>query len=418
VGYDPHTVVGKKRKPPRKRAARVDPNEVIVYTDETGNTGTNVFDPEQPWFWTGSLLANPDFDSVAEPLHAACIKHLGVDELHGAVLGLPKIESIADTLIELIEAADCYFIFCLVEKTHLVGTKFVDTVMDSGINKAVSPFHYNHPLFRMTMAHTLVHILTEKDLREFWPAYLAGKIDPFLHVLRNVKWRILSRIKDPRQWEILGDAIDWAMKYPSEILGGSRTNSVLDAPNIVAFSQLLTQLQEMLHETGSRVVGFVCDEQDQFGKGIRDSYAFLSRISFANQQFDWLAEPQAVDTFRCPIELISSKTSIGLQVVDVVLWLAKRFAEDRVPEGFPGCHKLMTTVHPRSKFAPLSRRQLNEAVAAGVAAIHGIAERTPLEDKVWAWTQMSKNEEARKARMKEGPDGPATPAPIRPRPKK
>jgi hypothetical protein len=34
-----------------------------AYTDESGNTGLNLFDKNQPIFWTGTLVAYADVDS-------------------------------------------------------------------------------------------------------------------------------------------------------------------------------------------------------------------------------------------------------------------------------------------------------------------------------------------------------------------
>ncbi len=38
----------------------------IVYTDESGNTGENLFDTSQPYFWTGTLVSLFDIDNVVK----------------------------------------------------------------------------------------------------------------------------------------------------------------------------------------------------------------------------------------------------------------------------------------------------------------------------------------------------------------
>ena len=36
---------------------------LYAYSDETGNTGNNLFDEEQPYFWTGTLISECDIEN-------------------------------------------------------------------------------------------------------------------------------------------------------------------------------------------------------------------------------------------------------------------------------------------------------------------------------------------------------------------
>src|SRR5437588_6978502 len=111
---------------------------LFAYTDETGNTGLNLFDEGQPFFWTGTLLAVTDLDRLDPAIHQACLSRVGRSELHANELGFSGIEKIAGKLQQLLFRYRAQFIFTRLEKTHLAGTKFVDTLLDSGINQAVS----------------------------------------------------------------------------------------------------------------------------------------------------------------------------------------------------------------------------------------------------------------------------------------
>jgi integrase len=42
---------------------------LYAYADESGNTGMNLFDPNQPWFWTVTLVAPHDLDPPAQEKH-------------------------------------------------------------------------------------------------------------------------------------------------------------------------------------------------------------------------------------------------------------------------------------------------------------------------------------------------------------
>lgn len=105
-----------------------------AYSDESGNTGNHIFDGAQPYFWIGTLFCFSDIDAEAQSRVEYWKKKLCFEELHGAELGIDGIEMIADELQEFIEKFKLKFEFIRIEKQHLAGTKFVDTLLDSGIN--------------------------------------------------------------------------------------------------------------------------------------------------------------------------------------------------------------------------------------------------------------------------------------------
>ena len=51
---------------------------LFAYTDESGNTGQNLFDPAQPYFFTGTLLTKADVDVEGVKLHSELLARLGV----------------------------------------------------------------------------------------------------------------------------------------------------------------------------------------------------------------------------------------------------------------------------------------------------------------------------------------------------
>ena len=81
-----------------------------AYSDESGNSGSNLFDEAQPWFWTGTLIAAPNIDRVGSSAVGALCGRLGVAELHGKDLGLGRIEAIADDLREAFERVRARFV--------------------------------------------------------------------------------------------------------------------------------------------------------------------------------------------------------------------------------------------------------------------------------------------------------------------
>ena len=241
-----------------------------AYTDETGNTGLNLFDPGQPSFWTGTLLTPVDLDRLDPAIHRGCLERAGCAELHGNQLGLTGIEKVAGKLERLLYRYRMRFLFTRVDKKHLAGTKFVDTLMDSGINEAVSNLHYGVRFHRLYLAQAIVGLLTIEDRVEFWDVYAKADAKGFVRILLRLQGRVEACIRDPRTRQLLLDAIAWAVVHPDPLLEGTR--SEMDSPNVVA----LTLLIEMLHQLNERhglVIGtFIHDEQKQFGKWLKTAY--------------------------------------------------------------------------------------------------------------------------------------------------
>src|SRR5579871_520804 len=93
------------------RKPTLDDAAVIAYSDETGNSGTALFDSQQPVFWTGTLVTPIDMQTAAAEVHRECLRIVGKEELHGSELGLGRIDKIAYNLLRLFSDTSCGFFF-------------------------------------------------------------------------------------------------------------------------------------------------------------------------------------------------------------------------------------------------------------------------------------------------------------------
>jgi Protein of unknown function (DUF3800) len=101
---------------------------MFAYVDETGNTGGNLFDPEQPWFITIGLMTKTNFDVLERNLFSAGGANGEID-FHANEAGFEKIEQIALRLLIVAKKRDVRFFISRVEKLYLATTKVVDTVV-------------------------------------------------------------------------------------------------------------------------------------------------------------------------------------------------------------------------------------------------------------------------------------------------
>lgn len=207
------------------------------------------------------------------------------------------------------------------------------------------------------LAQTISQHFSNQSQEEFWPAYLKGDTDGFCIVVERVKWSILNNERDPRGKELLGDALDYALRFPSSLLPSSR--SKLDSPNIVAFTLLIHSLQKLAEEN-LRIEKFVHDLQSQFGAALKEVYDLNKRFRFSGKPLAWLTDFSRDDSFNCPIQLKSSSEVIGLQFVDIVLWLVTRSFGRGLSRGYPNSEALVRTVRERAIVSELSQQQLLE----------------------------------------------------------
>lgn len=89
---------------------------MYAYIDETGHTGSNIFDPDQPVFMTAALITKTNFDLVHKADMRKIASIIGEEELHASVIGIEKVEEISAQLLKLFKKCDARFFVSRVEK--------------------------------------------------------------------------------------------------------------------------------------------------------------------------------------------------------------------------------------------------------------------------------------------------------------
>jgi hypothetical protein len=125
-----------------------------------------------------------------------------------------------------------------------------------------------------------------------------------------------------RTVELLDDALAWGTRHPAELL--ERGAYPLDSPNIVAFTLIIDQFHDVNQATGARVNTFIHDEQNQFAKFLKQSYDLLKGFAFEASWLTPIPNVKRMPTFACDMKMEKSSACIGLQLIDVALWIIKR----------------------------------------------------------------------------------------------
>jgi hypothetical protein len=333
-----------------------------AFTDESGNTGLNLFDTDQESFWTGTLISFADVDTRYKSFHNELLTLVGRPELHGADLGFGGIEKIGARLAWFIREKKLRFSFGRVHKPFLAASKLFDLTFDSGTNRAMVAHAYGIRTLRLMLLMHFAQLLDLPDLKEFWDAFSAQDSKRFGALLGQLLQRAKVAGYDKRTIQILCDALGWGSQHPEAILDPFGEG---DSPNLVAFCGLFNHLH-LLHEQEGHVVGsFVHDEQNQFIPLIKEYYKMLSKWRFSDHPLANITDVKQIPSFDCALIVKSSSQSFGLQLVDICLWMIKRVVDkgDK-PRGL--CRTLFECLAERSWISRFDFTDLVENVRAGV----------------------------------------------------
>jgi hypothetical protein len=311
---------------------------MFAYVDETGNTGGNLFDPEQPWFITIGLMTKANFDVLERNLFSGRDAN-GVIDFHANEVGFEKIEQIAPRILIVAKKSNARFFISRVEKLYLATTKIVDTVFDSYENKAV-PWHvYNLRHLKLIMLFKLAHYVLDEDMvKLFWDSLMHKNSktasDRFVEACKAMLARV-GNLPDKRSREIAREAFTWAIENYDRITIHSATKLARygHMPNMVAFTNLIDGIERQSKAWGRSVKIIKHDRQTQFEK----SLAFVHEL-YANADptpIEWPSMPKySLQKANGSKFVVSNRSeSPGIQLVDIVLWLFSRMnSGDELPQ--------------------------------------------------------------------------------------
>jgi hypothetical protein len=386
------------RGPLNSRPFKTDTGILTAYTDESGNTGIEIFDRDQPSFFTGTLITASDLESESDALSALLARHELV-EMHAAEIKEQGLELLADTVREMIVRHDCRFIFTEAEKRHFGVLKVADTILDSGNNKALMPHQYYYRALKAVLTGCLDEVLEAEPsiLEEFWRGYTGNREPVFKASLEKLRRAVDARPDYPRNRQLLLDALDWGIAHPRALMDS--VNKAFNSPNVIAMTQIVYSLHMLMDgQDGLRVGRFVHDRQSQFAPAIRQIYESASRYKAVESAAltvpdDFLETQALAERIEMPDEPM-----VGLQIADAALWLFKRASDGKFPRT-AGCRGLFEEVASRGLFRTMNRRQFYRDANADIVRLMSLPMTDELEKAARA--KMAEFEALRQARMRE-----------------
>ncbi len=307
---------------------------LYFYIDESGHTGLNLFDQNQPLLYYGVLSSRMNVDILAENQLRKLRNHVGLPRLHAADLGNRGLVSIIDGIIELQQRFDIRFDLYRVAKPDHAIICFFDQVFDQGINPAMTWSGYWTPI-RYILLLKIASLFDELLAKRAWEARIEIDDAKAEHGLVEVCLELcncVGNLPDARSQQLISDTLRWAIHNPSEMNYNTKNKEdrLQVSPNIVGFQSVMHGIAARIKKHKKKESSIIVDQQSQFNKAQRT----LSEFFLAVRGKPWINGPGLPTTNHShmptiPITFSSSTNSAGLELVDVHLWVFKRYMEKK-----------------------------------------------------------------------------------------
>ena len=307
---------------------------MFFYVDESGNTGANLFDSNQPSLYYGVLSSIKDLEVHAKMQLVEARNYFKVERLHANEMGNKGLVYILPHLLKIQSMYEITFDIYRVAKADHALICFFDQTFDPGLNPAVTWTGYWTPL-RYIFLLKVASLFDEDTLKQAWAARIDLNDESaeaiFVDVCRIIRSRV-DMLPDARSRQVIGDALLWAEKQPKKIRYNVKRKSDLlqITPNIIGFQSVMLGIAVRLKKDLGEASRIVVDQQLQFNKAqqtLSQHFALMRDSPLINgpglPEIDFSGIPDI------PISFESGSNSIGLELVDIYLWVFKRFMEKK-----------------------------------------------------------------------------------------
>lgn len=317
---------------------------MYFYIDESGNTGNNLFDNNQPVLSYGVLSSKTNLDLLGKRFHRKMLNELRVDAIHANVLGVDKLTKISHLLFDLQKKMRLDFDYFFINKVDYALTMFFESVFDAGLNPAVKWDAYWTPM-RFLLMIKLSSILDEEILKESWSLCIDKNIEKRSKEITTLLEELIKRLAvsglDSRSKEIIRDAFQYGADNPLKLDFGTPDQKMI-SPNAVCFQFVISAMARRILKSGRKdAFQILVDRQSEFNDAQRQTHSHASLISEGlsnasdNERKQFLFHPYFENlsdeeilrkgTPKKAITISNSEDSVGLQITDTYLWIMNRF---------------------------------------------------------------------------------------------
>lgn len=336
---------------------------MYFFVDESGQTGNNLFDEAQPYLYYGVLSCDLNVDVLSIKQITSMRRRLGVDRLHASELGNEKLASLIPDLIALHRKFNFNFDFYKINKADYAVISFFDQVFDQGMNPAVPWTGYWTPL-RYILLIKLASLFDESLRKKAWEARICreNKLaeSRLISICVELKQKI-QHIPDERSRQIIFEALTWAESNPSAIGYNiiSKNDALQISPNLIGFQFVLHGISNRLKKKRKQQVSIIVDRQEQYNPAqekISDTYKSLREIPFELGPGMPMMDLKHIP--NSPISFLPGTSSIGLELVDIFIWIFKRWDEKKYLD--PDLHWVLESQGQRGLYDEIALSRIEE----------------------------------------------------------
>lgn len=246
-----------------------------AYCDESGNTGSNLYDPNQPVLTFGGWLFPSKIVNELSVLTADFLKQTRPEsrEFHGA--DLLKSASGRIAIVDLIYnlcRLPCLPLCVVAEKRYMIATKMVELFLAPESNPYIPDSFDFSPDARRRVADAMCN-LSDNTLMQVTQAFRSLDRGQLLGAIQSVSIGLSLRNKTR-----LADLVKGSIPYVDRIIEENSAGramfpkNVMATPNVSAFVAFFSFIEELGRMSGMEDIVVIFDDSAQYSKAFEQIF--------------------------------------------------------------------------------------------------------------------------------------------------
>lgn len=302
---------------------------MYYYIDESGNTGLNLFDIEQPYFYYGMISSPYDLSFVLSEQYNEIKDILQIprtSDLHGKKIKSKRFNKIINNLIYITKQWQVSFDIYYLQKSELPIFVFFDFIFDSDINFNVPYFAYRTKIKEILLLK-MSSYFSDNLLQDFWYKVICEKDETLMSQQLSLICAILldKIIQSPKNDLniLLMNGLLWAYKNPNEFFVNLNNTAACEnmtnifTPNSILFSKLVLNMRL---QSRNNIHTHITVDRGKFQEFQSMISMYFNQMNgfknFNNQSYSF----DFNNTPKIQLEYGASQTNLGLQLVDMLIW--------------------------------------------------------------------------------------------------
>ncbi|MEK3738787.1 DUF3800 domain-containing protein [Paenibacillus sp. FSL R5-0636] len=300
-----------------------------LYCDESGNSGGNYLDPQQPFYVLAGWLIQKDQRFKVDGIVRRYLKEYYPEktELKGAeILKSNQGQKIANQLFHEVGKLGCVPLYIIAEKKYCISGKIVEAFLDSEHNDIVLPVFSWMNGVKKSIAE-IIYNDCPQSIAKFANVHNNLSIEGII----DVQQTIISELNNSGHYKI-AQAISGSSGYMEDILWEethsltAMKNKALHSLNLPTFASFIQLSESFARKVGMRKVRFFHDETKQFEEAYPEAFNWYRKGGKATFRLENGAEIiSGFDSLQV-FKMVKSTDTPMIQLADLFASFTNLFA--------------------------------------------------------------------------------------------